>query len=103
MIQVRRAASIATTEPAGYTLHKGFRIYLPEESEFRRDRHGRYVVHVRMRRERSRRLKRIEIPDCFASDLREAQELSIELAMRLINDKNHPWLKRVRRRIAAPR
>ncbi len=89
--------------PAGYTLHKGFRIYLPEEADFARDRRGRYVVHVRMRRERARHLKRIEIPDCFASDLREAQELSIEQAMRLINDKNHPWLKRVRRRIGATR
>lgn len=86
-------------EPTGYTLHKGFRIYLPEEEDFEKDDNGRYVVHVRLRREHSRYLKHIEIADCFGKDLHDAQTLSIEMAMRLIDDKNHPWLKRVRKRI----
>lgn len=30
-------------EPTGYTLHKGFRIYLPEEADFEKDGKGRYV------------------------------------------------------------
>lgn len=86
-------------EPTGYTLHKGFRIYLPEEADFEKDGKGRYVVHVRLRREHARYLKRIEVPDCFGKDLHDAQTLSIEMAMRLIDDKNHPWLKRVRKRV----
>jgi hypothetical protein len=86
-------------ETAGYTLHKGFRIYLPEEGDFRRDALGRYIVHVRMRRERAQYLKRIEIPDCHAADLHQAQALSIEQAIRLIDDKNHPWLKRLKKRM----
>jgi hypothetical protein len=92
-----RKANMA--EPGGYTVHKGFRIYLPEEGEFRRDTTGRYVVHVRMKRERALHARRIEIPDCFAEDLYHAQVLSIEQGIRLIDDKNYPWLKRVRRRM----
>jgi hypothetical protein len=83
-------------KPTGYTLYKGFRIYLPAEADFEKDGKGRYAVHVRPRREHAKYLKRIEVPDCFGKDLHDAQTLSIEMAMRLIDDKNS-LLKQVRK------
>lgn len=77
-----------------YTLYKGFQIHLLEEDDFRKDALGRYVVRVHIRRPGFRKPKHFEVPDCFALSLEEAQQMSVEQAMRIIDGGLDPSSKR---------
>lgn len=70
-----------------FTIYKGYRIHLLEEPDFRRDAKGRYVVSVHIEKPQLDSTNHIEIPDCFASSLEEAQQVSVEQAMRIIDGR----------------
>ena len=70
---------------SAYRTYKGFRLYLPEDADFRRDVQGRYIVHVLIARLDAEMPERIRVSNCYAWDLREAQELSIQQAMSMID------------------
>jgi hypothetical protein len=81
-----------------FTLYKGFQIHMLEEGDFKRDAQGRYVVRVHIRRPGFRRPKHFEVPDCFAPTLEQAQQMSIEQAMRIIDAGLDPSSKQRRDR-----
>lgn len=70
---------------SAYRTYKGHRLYLPEEADFQKDVQGRYIVHVLIARLDAAEPDRIRISNCFAWDLKGAQELSIQQAMRLVD------------------
>lgn len=70
---------------SAYRTYKGYRLYLPEEADFQKDRQGRFIVHVLLAKLDVEVPERIRVSNCYAWDLREAQELSIQQAMRMID------------------
>ena len=83
-----------------FTLYKGFRIHLLEEADFRKDATGRYIVCVHIEKPQLDNLRHFEVPQCFASTLEEAQQVSVEQAMRLIDGRPGPMGVKTRRRRA---
>jgi hypothetical protein len=73
-----------------FTIYKGYRIFLLEERDFRRNADGRYAVSVHIEKPELENMKHIEVPDCFASSLEEAQQMSVEQAMRIIDGDPDP-------------
>lgn len=71
-----------------FTIYKGYRIFLLEENDFRRDERGRYAVSVHIERPPVENTKHIEVPDCYAASLEEAQQASVEQAMRIIDGRS---------------
>jgi len=70
---------------SAYRTYKGFRLYLPEDVDFQRDVQGRYIVHVLIAKLDVDVPESIRVSNCYAWDLREAQELSIQRAMAMID------------------
>jgi hypothetical protein len=74
-------------------LHKdylGFRLYMIGEDGFERDRFGRYFVHVLVSEIGSQDLYRIPIPKSYAWTSQEAEKLSWEHGMLLIEQGRIP-------------
>jgi hypothetical protein len=70
---------------SAYRNYKGYRLYLPEEADFQKDVQGRYIIHVLIAKLDTAEPERIRISNCFAWDLKDAQELSIQQGMRLVD------------------
>jgi hypothetical protein len=81
-----------------FTIYKGYRIFLLEEHDFRRETDGRYAVSVHIEKPELDNMKHVEVPDCFAGSLEEAQQMSVEQAMRMIDDGPDPFAGKGRSR-----
>lgn len=74
-----------------FTIHRGYRVYVPEVKDFRRDNHGCYLVHVQLSRVNGAIEERIGIPGCVAGSIHRALELSAKYAVSIIDDRmGHP-------------
>lgn len=69
-----------------YTLYKGHKLHYPLGHDLLKDRDGRYAVYAVMSKPWSSAIERYVIPGCFASTLREAEQLSIGHAKRLVDE-----------------
>jgi len=76
-----------------FTIYKGCRIHLPEDSDYDKDCDGRYHVFVVIADLGGKNHIRRPIDGCCANALDEAQRLSIQHAMRLIDSGLKPATK----------
>jgi hypothetical protein len=67
----------------GFSMYRGFCLYLPLETDLIRTANGRYCVHAAISRFASAKVHLVPISDCIATDLEEAMNLSMTHAMRL--------------------
>lgn len=74
------------TQSSSFTVYKGFRIYLPEESSFATDFEGRYFVHAELCRVNVDDREHVPIPECRANTFDDALLLSMSHAMHLVED-----------------
>jgi hypothetical protein len=70
-----------------FTIYKGYRIFLLEEGDFRKDAKGRFAISVHIEKPELENTRHVEVPDCYASSLEEAQQMSVEQAMRIIDGR----------------
>jgi hypothetical protein len=70
-----------------YRLYKGWEIYYPMGHDLLRDIDGRYAVYAVVSQPRSNTVERVVVPGCFALTFREAEQLSIQHAMRLVDER----------------
>jgi hypothetical protein len=69
-----------------FATYRGYRLYLPKAGGFPKDALGCYLVNAMLSKFGSRRMEIIPIPGCRAASFDDAAILSIEHAMRLIDD-----------------
>ena len=67
----------------GYSLYKGFRLYVPLEDELPRDRGGGFQVNAVISAFPYGSLQIVKVPDCTAVSIQEAIGISMAYAMRL--------------------
>jgi hypothetical protein len=70
----------------GFSLYRGFCLYLPLETELARTASGGYCVYAAISRFASANVDLVPIPDCIAIDLEQAMHLSMRHAMRLAEE-----------------
>lgn len=73
-----------------FTIYKGYRIFLLEDDDFRKDTLGRYAVSVHIEKPELQAWRRIEVPECYAATLEEAQQVSVKQAMLIIDGSFDP-------------
>jgi len=70
-----------------FTIHKGYRIYVPLDNDFRRDNHGCYLVHVQLSLLDGTIDERIGIPGCVAGSIPRALEMSAKYAASIVDER----------------
>lgn len=68
-----------------YTRHGSYRVYIPEEDDYPRDAQERYCVFAAVSGD-DNTIYCIPIGDCLALTLTDALNLSVQHAMRMIDD-----------------